>query len=68
MPALNILIAGFGPRIEGIFRIIYCAVASFLYVGLWLSIGLLFSTIFRRTTTSALACFSFGYSSRYSFI
>ncbi len=52
------LIAGFGPSIEGAFRIIYFILASFLYVGLWFGIGLLFSIIFRRTTTSALACVS----------
>ncbi|MEM1586110.1 MAG: ABC transporter permease subunit [Candidatus Bathyarchaeia archaeon] len=51
----NMLLAGFGPTLEGTFRIIYFATASFLYIGLWFSIGLLFSVIFRRTTTSALA-------------
>ncbi|MEM2607275.1 MAG: ABC transporter permease subunit, partial [Candidatus Bathyarchaeia archaeon] len=51
----NILLAGFGPTVEGAFRIVYFAVASFLYISLWFSIGLLFSIIFRRTTTSALA-------------
>lgn len=51
----NMLLAGFGPTLEGAFRIIYFATASFLYIGLWFSIGLLFSVIFRRTTTSALA-------------
>ncbi|MEM3180714.1 MAG: ABC transporter permease subunit, partial [Candidatus Bathyarchaeia archaeon] len=51
----NILLAGFGPTIEGTFRIIYFAIASFLYIALWFSIGLLFSIVFRRTTTSALA-------------
>ena len=52
------LIAGFGPGIEGAFRIIYFVLASFLYVGLWFGVGLLFSIIFRRATTSALACIS----------
>ncbi|MEM1550517.1 MAG: ABC transporter permease subunit [Candidatus Bathyarchaeia archaeon] len=51
----NILLAGFGPTLEGAFRIIYFAVASFLYIGFWFSIGLFFSVVFRRTTTSALA-------------
>lgn len=51
----NILLAGFGPTVEGAFRIVYFAVASFLYIALWFGIGLLFSIIFRRTTTSALA-------------
>jgi len=50
--------AGFGPGVEGAFRIIYFVFASFLYVGLWFGVGLLFSIIFRRTTTSALACTS----------
>jgi ABC-2 type transport system permease protein len=50
--------AGFGPGVEGAFRIIYFVFASFLYVGLWFGVGLLFSIIFRRTTTSALACIS----------
>lgn len=51
----NILLAGFGPTIDGAFRIIYFAMASFLYIAIWFSIGLLFSIAFRRTTTSALA-------------
>jgi len=51
----NMLVAGFGPTIEGAFRIIYFAITSFLYISLWFSIGLLFSVLFRRTTTSALA-------------
>jgi ABC-2 type transport system permease protein len=54
----TMLIAGFGPGIEGAFRIIYFVFASFLYIGFWFGIGLLFSIIFRRTTTSALACIS----------
>ena len=52
------LMAGFGPGVEGAFRITYFVLASFLYVGLWFGIGLLSSIIFRRTTTSALACIS----------
>ena len=54
----TMLMAGFGPGVEGAFRIIYFVFASFLYVGLWFGVGLLFSIIFRRTTTSALACIS----------
>jgi len=35
------LMAGFGPGVDGAFRIIYFVFASFLYVGLWFGAGLL---------------------------
>jgi len=52
----DIIMVGFGPSLEGTLRILYFILASTLYVGLWVSISLLFSVIFRRVTTSALAC------------
>lgn len=55
----NMILVGFGPGIEGVIRILYFILLSTVYVGLWMSISLLFSIIFRRTTTSALACLAF---------
>ncbi|MEM1850360.1 MAG: ABC transporter permease subunit [Thermosphaera sp.] len=52
----NMVLVGFGPNVEGVMRIMYFILLSTVYVGLWMSISLLFSIIFRRTTTSALAC------------
>jgi len=52
----DIMMVGFGPGLEGSLRILYFVLASTLYVGFWVSISLLFSVIFKRVTTSALAC------------
>lgn len=52
----DILLIGFGPGLDGTIRILYFILASTLYIGLWMGISLLFSVIFRRVTTSALAC------------
>ncbi|HEU65431.1 MAG TPA: ABC transporter permease [Chloroflexi bacterium] len=50
---LNML--GFGPTGEELLRIGTFFVMGVLYIGFWLSLGILFSVIFRNTTSSALA-------------
>ncbi|HHF98268.1 MAG TPA: ABC transporter [Candidatus Aerophobetes bacterium] len=51
---LGIWAMGFVPNLEELSRIgIYC-LASVVYVGFWLSLGILFSILFRRTSSSAL--------------
>jgi len=52
---LGIRMLGFGPAEEEIWRIGAFWGISTIYVGFWLSLGILFSVLFRRTTSSALA-------------
>ncbi|HIC93151.1 MAG TPA: ABC transporter permease [Anaerolineae bacterium] len=52
---LGIRMLGFGPEIEELWRIGLFWAISVVYVGFWLSVGILFSVAFRQTTSSALA-------------
>lgn len=52
---LDILLAGFGPNLDSALRIFYFTLVTILYSGVWFSIALFFSVIFRRVATSALA-------------
>ena len=51
---LGIWTLGFSPNLEEISRIGVYYLASVVYVGFWLSLGILFSILFRRTSSSAL--------------
>lgn len=62
--AVVALIAGFGilrlgivPSGQEIVRVVAWLAATFLYVALWLSFGLLLSVVFRRAATAALVGF-----------
>jgi len=51
---LELGVLGIVPNLEEIWRIIIFFIASVIYIGFWMSMGILFSIIFRQTTTSAL--------------
>ena len=53
---LGFRMLGFGPGGEELSRLAVFFVISVIYVGFWLSLGILFSVLLRRTTNSALAC------------
>ncbi len=64
LTSVVVLIAGFGilrlgivPHSEEIVRLVTWVLATFLYVGLWLSFGLLLSVLIRRAATAALIGF-----------
>lgn len=64
LTSVVVLIAGFGilrlgivPHSEEIVRLVSWVLVTFLYVGLWLSFGLLLSVILRRAATAALIGF-----------
>lgn len=52
---LGLRMLGFGPELGELSRIGIFFGISVVYVGFWLSLGILFSVIFRQTTSSALA-------------
>ena len=52
---LGLYILGFPPNGVEISRIAMFFVISVIYLGFWLSLGILFSIVFRQTATSALA-------------
>lgn len=52
---LAILFFGIPPTFEEVMRIIVFLLATALYVGVWLSLGILFSIYFRQPATSLLA-------------
>jgi ABC-2 type transport system permease protein len=52
---LDILLAGFGPSLDSTLRIFYFTVVAILYSGVWFSMAIFFSVLFRRVATSALA-------------
>ncbi len=52
---LGVRMLGFGPEIEELWRIGLFWAISVIYVGFWLSVGILFSVAFKQTTSSALA-------------
>jgi len=51
---LELGVLGIIPNLEEIWRIIIFFIASVIYIGFWMSMGSLFSIVFRQTTTSAL--------------
>ena len=51
---VDILLAGFGPTLDGALRIFYFTLATILYAWIWFSMALFFSTVFNRIATSAL--------------
>ncbi|NLN07987.1 MAG: ABC transporter permease [Firmicutes bacterium] len=53
--ALGILIFGVPPTLSEFLRIITFLLLSIVYISFWLALSLLFSIVFRQTTTSALA-------------
>ncbi len=64
LTSIVVLIAGFGilrlgivPHSEEVVRLVAWVLATFLYVGLWLSFGLLLSVLIRRAATAALIGF-----------
>ena len=58
MTGLAIPIMGFGPTAAEITGTIVFTVLTILYVGFWLALSLMFSTLFKKTTTSILAVIS----------
>jgi ABC-2 type transport system permease protein len=62
LTAIVLIISGLGIRLIGvvpgqeeILRLVVYVVASILYISFWLGISILFSVVFRSTSTSALA-------------
>jgi ABC-2 type transport system permease protein len=58
MVGVAIPIVGFGPTLAETTRIIMFALLTVLYMGFWLALSILFSTAFKKTTTSILATIS----------
>jgi ABC-2 type transport system permease protein len=54
MSAIAIPVLGFGPDLEAISRITVFALLTMLYLSFWLALGLVFSTVTKKTTTSIL--------------
>lgn len=52
---MGMKVIGSPPTVDEVLRITIFAGISVIYMGLWLSLGLLFSIIFRRIATSSLA-------------
>lgn len=55
MCGLAIPLLGFGPTFEGASRVILLSLLTVLYLAFWLSLGLLFSVLAKKTSTSMLA-------------
>ena len=55
MCGLAIPMLGFGPTFEGISRVVLLSSLTVLYLAFWLSLGLLFSVLAKKTSTSMLA-------------
>jgi ABC-2 type transport system permease protein len=53
---LGINLVGFAPNAEELWRMLIFTVVGIVYVGFWLALALLFSLLFQRTVTAALAC------------
>jgi len=51
---LGIILVGFPPNAEELWRMLIFTVVGIIYVGFWLAIALLFSLLFQRTVTAAL--------------
>jgi ABC-2 type transport system permease protein len=54
MSGVAIPLLGFGPGPDEIVRIVVFTLLTILYLSVWLAIGLLFSTVTKKTTTSIL--------------
>lgn len=52
---LGIILIGVPPTVEEIGRLVIYLIITILYIGIWYAISLMFSLIFRQSTTSALA-------------
>ena len=52
---LGITLLGFPPNTEELWRILIFTAVGVFYVGFWLALALLFSLLFQRTVTAALA-------------
>lgn len=52
---LGITLLGFAPNAEEIWRMLIFTAVGIIYVGFWLALALLFSLIFQKTVTAALA-------------
>ena len=52
---LGITLLGFPPNGEELWRMLIFTLVGILYVGFWLALALLFSLLFQRTVTAALA-------------
>ena len=55
MCGLAIPMLGFGPTLEGASRVVLISSLTVLYLAFWLSLGLLFSVLTKKTSTSMLA-------------
>jgi ABC-2 type transport system permease protein len=54
MTGVAIPLLGFGPGPDEIVRIVFFTLLTILYLSVWLAIGILFSTVTKKTTTSML--------------
>jgi ABC-2 type transport system permease protein len=52
---LGITLLGFPPNTEELWRMIIFTVVGVFYVGFWLALAMLFSLLFQKTVTAALA-------------
>ncbi|MFQ5851075.1 MAG: ABC transporter permease [Candidatus Binatia bacterium] len=52
---LGIVLLGFPPNAEELWRMLSFTIVGIFYVGFWLALALLFSLVFQRTVTAALA-------------
>lgn len=58
MSGVAIPLLGFGPGADEILRIVIFTLLTILYLSVWLAIGILFSTVTKKTTTSILISIS----------
>lgn len=52
---LSLIVIGYPPTAEEIWRVLLFLLTAIVYVGFWLNLSILFSVRFRQATTSALA-------------
>jgi len=52
---LGITLLGFPPNTEELWRMLIFTLVGVFYVGFWLALGMLFSLVFQKTVTAALA-------------
>ena len=52
---LGITLLGFPPNTEELWRMLIFTLVGVFYVGFWLALGMLFSLLFQKTVTAALA-------------
>jgi ABC-2 type transport system permease protein len=53
--ALSLIVIGYPPTAEELWRVLLFLLTSIVYVGFWLNLSIFFSVRFRQATTSALA-------------